>query len=125
MTPTPCPQRDGCPSAPGGPSLRGGCVPARAQASRPVADLDAVFRERTHPATPRWRVPTVSPFDAQAVLESQLARLRAASGATRVSVWVHEASTRMVVPFRQSVADPAHATLEASPRAAVLLSRSP
>ena len=67
----------------------------------------------------------MSPFDAQAALESQLARLRAATGATRVSVWVHEASTRMVVPFRQSVADPAHATLEATPRAAVLLSRSP
>ncbi|MGY1804294.1 EAL domain-containing protein [Blastococcus sp. SYSU D00922] len=66
-----------------------------------------------------------SPYDAQAALEGLLARLRASAGATRVSVWVHEASTEMVVPFRQAVADPADATPAATPRTAVTLSSSP
>ncbi|TYP86789.1 bifunctional diguanylate cyclase/phosphodiesterase [Blastococcus xanthinilyticus] len=43
-----------------------------------------------------------SPYDAQAALAHLLARLRASSGATRVSVWVHEATTELVVPFRQA-----------------------
>jgi diguanylate cyclase (GGDEF)-like protein len=80
--------------------------------------------QQTHRGTYR-NTPTPSPFDAQAALESQLARLRASSGATRVSVWVHEASTQMVVPFRQSVAGAADATPAATPRTAVTLSRSP
>ena len=46
-----------------------------------------------------------SPFDAQAALEHLLARLRAAAGATRVSVWVYEASTDTAVPFRSIVAE--------------------
>ena len=50
---------------------------------------------------PAW---ATSPYDAEAALDGQLERLRAQSGATRVSVWVHEASTGMVVPFRQAVA---------------------
>jgi len=49
--------------------------------------------------------PEVSPYDALAAVETLLARLRAAAGATRVSVWVHEISTEMVVPFRSAVAD--------------------
>jgi GAF domain-containing protein len=36
-------------------------------------------------------------------MEHLLARLRAATGATRVAVWVHEASTEMVVPFHRVV----------------------
>ena len=48
--------------------------------------------------------PPASPFDALAATERLLARLRADSGATRVSVWVHETVTGMVVPFRQAVA---------------------
>ncbi|MGY1845752.1 bifunctional diguanylate cyclase/phosphodiesterase [Blastococcus sp. SYSU DS1021] len=46
--------------------------------------------------------PSASPFDAHAALVHLLSRLRASSGATRVSVWVHEASTGLVVPYRQS-----------------------
>ena len=46
-----------------------------------------------------------SPFDAQAALEHLLARLRASAGATRVSVWVHEASTDSAVPFRSVTAE--------------------
>jgi diguanylate cyclase (GGDEF)-like protein len=38
-------------------------------------------------------------------MEQLLARLRASSGATRLSVWVHEATTATVVPFCQAVAD--------------------
>jgi diguanylate cyclase (GGDEF)-like protein len=45
-----------------------------------------------------------SPFDAQAAVEHLLGRLRSASGATRVSVWVYEATTEMVRPFQQAVA---------------------
>ncbi|WP_164704348.1 EAL domain-containing protein [Blastococcus litoris] len=75
--------------------------------------------EQTHHGVP------ASPYDAQAAVESLLARLRASAGATRVSVWVHEASTEMVVPFRQAVADPADATAAATPRTAVTLSSSP
>ncbi|MCW2532365.1 MAG: putative Diguanylate kinase [Blastococcus sp.] len=69
-------------------------------------------------------MPTASPFDAEAAVESQLARLRSQSGATRVSVWVHEASTAMVVPFRQAVAETGAGT---APRqhTAVTLSSSP
>ncbi|MGY1984702.1 EAL domain-containing protein [Blastococcus sp. SYSU DS0669] len=51
--------------------------------------------------TPRLE-PPASPFDAHAALVHLLSRLRASSGATRVSVWVHEATTELVVPFRQS-----------------------
>ncbi|SEK77861.1 diguanylate cyclase (GGDEF) domain-containing protein [Blastococcus sp. DSM 46786] len=54
-------------------------------------------------AAPRFE-PPASPFDAHATLLHLLARLRASSGATRVSVWVHEATTELVVPFRQSTA---------------------
>jgi diguanylate cyclase (GGDEF)-like protein len=45
-----------------------------------------------------------SPFDAQAVLVALLDRLRASSGATRVGLWVHEATTDSLVPFRSAVA---------------------
>jgi diguanylate cyclase (GGDEF)-like protein len=43
--------------------------------------------------------PAGSPYDAGAALDGMLGRLRATLGATRVSVWVHEASTGMAVPF--------------------------
>ena len=46
---------------------------------------------RRRPSTPRRRWSTCS------------RRLRASTGATRVSVWVHEASTEMVVPFHRVV----------------------
>ncbi|WP_167759081.1 EAL domain-containing protein [Blastococcus sp. TF02A_35] len=59
--------------------------------------------QRTHrEAAPRPTSPA-SPYDAQAALASLLSRLRASSGATRVSVWVHEATTDLLVPFRQAV----------------------
>jgi diguanylate cyclase (GGDEF)-like protein len=58
-------------------------------------------------------------------VEHQLSRLRAAAGATRVSVWVHEASTEMAVPYRQSVADSSDAAAGPQLRTAVMLSRSP
>ncbi|TQN37384.1 diguanylate cyclase (GGDEF)-like protein [Blastococcus colisei] len=80
--------------------------------------------EWTHHGTTLRPPPPASPYDAQAALENQLARLRASAGATRVSVWVHEASTAMAVPFRVSMADPREAP-EASPRTALSLSRSP
>jgi len=67
----------------------------------------------------------VSPYDAQAAVENLLARLRASAGATRVSVWVHEASTEMLIPFRQSVAGSSGVTPESTPRTAVSLARSP
>ncbi|WP_158545899.1 EAL domain-containing protein [Blastococcus sp. TF02A-30] len=51
------------------------------------------------------RPPSASPYDAQAAVAHLLARLRAAAGATRVSVWVHEATTETLVPFTQSVRD--------------------
>jgi diguanylate cyclase (GGDEF)-like protein len=54
-----------------------------------------------------------------------LQRLRAQAGATRVTVWVHEASTETVVPFRHAVATPEAAELEHRLRTAVTLSRSP
>src|SRR3954470_4187149 len=59
-------------------------------------------------------------------MESQLERLRASAGATRVSIWVHEATTEVAVPFRQSVApagEPASAA--ARLRTPVSLSHSP
>jgi hypothetical protein len=40
-------------------------------------------------------------------MEHLLARLRASAGATRVSVWVLEATAATVVPFRQAVAESA------------------
>src|SRR6185312_15658032 len=42
-------------------------------------------------------------YDPQAALDHQLARLRSTLGASRVSVWVHEATTGTAAPFRQSV----------------------
>jgi diguanylate cyclase (GGDEF)-like protein len=54
-----------------------------------------------------------------------LGRLRAAAGATRVSVWVHEASTHMAVPYRQSVASTSELSAGSTPRTAISLSRSP
>ncbi|WP_167762117.1 GAF domain-containing protein [Blastococcus sp. CT_GayMR20] len=58
--------------------------------------------------------PPASPFDARAAVEHLLARLRASAGATRVSVWVHEATTGTVVPFRQAVAESAVPLVEDS-----------
>jgi diguanylate cyclase (GGDEF)-like protein len=86
-----------------------------------VADLDAVSEQWTHQGT---TTPS-SPYDAQAAVEHLLARLRASAGATRVSVWVHEASTQMVVPYRQSVAEHIDTDPRSTPRTAVTLSRSP
>jgi diguanylate cyclase (GGDEF)-like protein len=84
-----------------------------------------VSQERTHHGgTPRQTLPA-SPYDALAALEGQLARLRASSGATRVSVWVHEASTAMVVPFRQSVAESSGPDPDSTPRTAITLSSAP
>ncbi|MCU1671580.1 MAG: putative Diguanylate kinase [Blastococcus sp.] len=67
--------------------------------------------------------PPASPYDAEASVEHLLARLRAAAGATRVSVWVYEATTDMVVPYRQSVRDSGTADDE-PPRVRTALARS-
>jgi diguanylate cyclase (GGDEF)-like protein len=45
-----------------------------------------------------------SPFDAHATLRQLLDRLRHTLGATRISVWVHEATTEMVFPVLSSTA---------------------
>lgn len=55
-----------------------------------------------------------------------LSRLRASSGATRVSVWVFEATTEMVVPFRSAVVSTGQPVSERTHvRAPVSLSQSP
>jgi diguanylate cyclase (GGDEF)-like protein len=66
-----------------------------------------------------------SPYDAQTAVETLLRRLRTSAGATRVSVWVHESSTEMVVPYRQSVAESHELAGEPNLRTPVTLSRSP
>jgi diguanylate cyclase (GGDEF)-like protein len=45
----------------------------------------------------------LSPYDAESVVVRLLDRLRRRTAASRVAVWVHEDTTRMVVPYRQSV----------------------
>jgi diguanylate cyclase (GGDEF)-like protein len=84
-----------------------------------------VSEDRTHEGTTPRLVPPASPYDAQAAVETQLARLRTSAGATRVSVWVHEASTEMAVPYRHSVAGSSDAAAEPALRTAVVLDRSP
>src|SRR4051812_1822669 len=98
---------------------------AATQARGEVADLDPVSEDRRHHGTTPRQRPQASPYDAQTAVEHQLSRLRAAAGATRVSVWVHEASTEMAVPYRQSVADSSDAAAGPQLRTAVMLSRSP
>jgi diguanylate cyclase (GGDEF)-like protein len=66
-----------------------------------------------------------SPYDATEALQRMLARLRAESGATRVSVFVHEATTEMAVPFRQAVADTAEGAAVPELDTPVTLSSSP
>jgi diguanylate cyclase (GGDEF)-like protein len=71
------------------------------------------------------RTAPASPYDAVAALEDQLLRLRRTTGATRVAVWVHEATTAMAVPFRQVVCEGREDTFGTSLRAPVALARSP
>jgi transcriptional regulator with GAF, ATPase, and Fis domain len=67
-----------------------------------------------------------SPFDAQAALEHLLARLRASSGATRVSIWVYEAFSDTAVPFRHVAADSSrHSEHTLQLRTPLPLARSP
>jgi diguanylate cyclase (GGDEF)-like protein len=66
-----------------------------------------------------------SPYDPTAALERMLRRLRTDAGASRVGVSVHEGSTGVVVPFRQSVADTPEARALPDLSSAVTLSRSP
>jgi diguanylate cyclase (GGDEF)-like protein len=76
-------------------------------------------------AVQRPRLPS-SPYDAQAALEHLLARLRASTGATRVSVWVYEATTELVVPFRQVAVESAEpADDDPRLRLPITLSQSP
>jgi diguanylate cyclase (GGDEF)-like protein len=72
---------------------------------------------------PRPPSATRPSYDPLASLEQQLDRLRAVTGATRISVWVHEPSTQSVVPFRQAVCD--GADLPEPRRTALALSQSP
>ena len=82
------------------------------------------MRSRRSPGTATRPEPGESLFDAQIALETLLGRLRTAAGATRVSVWMYEKSTEMVVPFRQSVADTADLAGEPEVRTPVTLSSS-
>jgi diguanylate cyclase (GGDEF)-like protein len=77
----------------------------------------------TRRAAPRPPSATSSGYDALASLEQQLDRLRSVTGATRISVWVHESSTGSVVPFRQAVCT--GADLPPTQRTPVALSDSP
>src|SRR3954462_11253486 len=65
-----------------------------------------------------------SPYDPMAAVELLLRRLRASAGATRVSVWVHEATTQTAVPFPEAVADTVASTDPDRPGAGTL-DRSP
>lgn len=80
----------------------------------------------SEPTTARLAVPRrspASPYDAQAAVDRLLGRLQSASGAIRVSVWVHEASSQSLVPFAVSVSGaPVHEPPEASKPFAVALS---
>jgi diguanylate cyclase (GGDEF)-like protein len=84
-----------------------------------------VSGDRTHHGARPRQTPPPSPYDAQSAVETQLARLRASSGATRVSVWVYEASTDVAVPYRQSVAGSGDTAAAPRLRTAITLSRSP
>src|SRR3954465_3438090 len=112
------------PSGPASSPERGAQQPA-AQEEDGIADLDPVSEDRTHEGTTPRLVPPASPYDAQAAGETQPTRRRTSAGANRVSVWVHEASTEMAVPYRQSVAGSSDAAAEPALRTAVMLSRSP
>ncbi|SDX79552.1 GAF domain-containing protein [Modestobacter sp. DSM 44400] len=71
-------------------------------------------------------VRSTSPYDAEVALAAQLDALRAAADATRVSVWVHEATTEMAVPFRRAVTVSApSAVREQRFKTPVALARSP
>ncbi len=109
-------------------SPQGGDREGPTQALGRTADLDRVSQgwafSGARARLPRQPAPTA--YDAQAALEHLLARLRASAGATRVSVWVHEATTETVVPFRQSVCDRGEGVDELPRlRTAVTLSQSP
>src|SRR3954465_1789091 len=119
------------PSGPASSPERGAQQPA-AQEEDGIADLDPVSEDRTHEGTAPRAVPPASPYaaqaavgGAQAAVEPQRARRRTPAGAPRVSVWVHEASTEMAVPYRQSVAGSSDAAAGPQLRTAVMLSRSP
>jgi diguanylate cyclase (GGDEF)-like protein len=64
-------------------------------------------------------------YDAQAALDTQLARLRSTLGASRVSVWVHEATTGTAAPYRQSVCPGAEVAENPAFTKPVTVSRSP
>jgi GAF domain-containing protein len=69
----------------------------------------------------------LSPYDAEGAVARLLDRLRRQTGASRVTVWVHEATTQMVVPYRQSVSPAAFPDAEPPPvlHHAVPLDRAP
>ncbi|WP_448625213.1 bifunctional diguanylate cyclase/phosphodiesterase [Geodermatophilus sp. URMC 64] len=66
-----------------------------------------------------------SPYDAGAALDHELGRLRRALGASRVSVWVHEATTGTATPYRQSVCPGAAVADDTLLRNPLTVSRSP
>ncbi|MCU1603603.1 MAG: putative Diguanylate kinase, partial [Modestobacter sp.] len=97
----------------------------RAQAPCTGADATPVAQVWTPFGVATRRTAPASPYDAVAALEDQLLRLRRTTGATRVAVWVHEATTAMAVPFRQVVCEGREDTFRTSLRAPVALARSP
>ena len=71
--------------------------------ARPTQDRPVAADTETMGTTGFASAEELSPYDAEAAVVRLLDRLRQRLGASRVTVWVHEATTQMVVPYRQSV----------------------
>src|SRR3954469_11207652 len=111
--------------------------PAQAEPDR--ADPPTVTTARApRAAATRGRVPAPRPpppvrrptgpaahYDAQTALDHHLARLRSTLGASRVSVWVHEATTGTAAPYRQSVCPGADVAEVPALKNPIPVSRSP
>ena len=83
-----------------------------------MLDATATGRRLSLAATP------ASPYDAVAALDALLGRLRAASGANRVAVWLHEATTRTVVPFARATCETTAPIEDPRVRSPLALSRT-
>src|SRR4051794_26515614 len=71
------------------------------------------------------RRPSAEQYDAEAALDSRLAGLRSALGASCVSVWVYEASTGTAAPYRHSVCPGADVAENPALTYPVTVARSP
>src|SRR5947209_3757667 len=86
-------------AGPRGPHPTGGGVGTPLHTDGGTADPVPVPESSLTGRRVRPSAATASPYDAVGALDAQLERLRAAVGASRVAVWLHEATTRTVVPF--------------------------